>query len=68
MKKIIQYSRTFATPKAHSNSSKKIQLQFNLIFNKNIIQYSKTFVGQVQMSRTKPIHPSSSRAFQRHQE
>ncbi len=33
------------------------QLQFNLIFNEEIIQYSKTFVQQVQ----------TSWAFQRHQ-
>jgi hypothetical protein len=36
------------TPKAHSNSSETFKLQFNLSFNEEIIQYSKTFASQVQ--------------------
>jgi hypothetical protein len=38
------------TPKVHSNSSKKIQLWFILIFNEEIIQYSRTFALQLQAS------------------
>jgi hypothetical protein len=34
-----------STPTAHSNTSKKIQLQFNLIFSEKIIQYSRTFAS-----------------------
>ncbi len=41
------------------------QVWFNLIFSEEIIQYSRTSTSQVQ---TKPLHPSSSRAFQRDQE
>jgi hypothetical protein len=46
------------------------QLRFNLIFSEEIIQYSRTFAPQVQTSwnETKPMHPSLSRAFQRHKE
>ena len=47
---------------------RNFQLQFNLIFSEEIIQYSRTFAPQVQMSWNKPMDPSSSRAFQRHQE
>ncbi len=52
------------TPKAHSNSSKKFQLRFNLIFNEKIIQYSRTFAPQVQTT----WNQAHARAFQRHQE
>jgi hypothetical protein len=44
------------------------QLQFNLIFNEEIIRYSKTFASQVQHHGTKHMHPSLPIAFQRHQE
>jgi hypothetical protein len=50
------------TPKAHSNSSKKIQLRFNLIFSEEIIQYSRTFAPQVQTSWNQahaPLHIES---------
>ncbi len=44
-------SRSFqTTPKAHSNSSKIFKYNFNLIFSEEIIQYSRTFASQVQMS------------------
>jgi hypothetical protein len=57
---------------------RNFQLRFNLIFSEEIIQYSRTFAWQVQtpwnqahapflVEPTKPVHPSSSRAFQRHQ-
>jgi hypothetical protein len=46
----------------------KFQLRFNLIFTEEIIQYSRTFALQVQTPWTMPMHPSSSRAFLRHQE
>jgi hypothetical protein len=36
------------TPKAHSNSSKNFSYDFILIFNEEIIQYSKTSTPQVQ--------------------
>jgi hypothetical protein len=53
-------------PKADSNSSEIFS--HNLV--KKIIQYSRTFAPQVQMSwNQKPLHSSSSsKAFQRHQE
>ncbi len=38
------------TTKAHSNSSKKFQLWFNLIFIENFIQYFKKIAPQVQTS------------------
>jgi hypothetical protein len=41
--------------------------QFNLIFSEKIIQYSNTFALQVKRHGTKPMHPSLSRAFERHQ-
>jgi hypothetical protein len=44
---------------------------FNLIFSEEIIQYQRTFAPQVQMpskNQASPMHPSLSRAFQRHQE
>ncbi len=53
-------------PKAHSNFSKKFQLRFNLIFSKEIIQ--KLLHHKSKHHETKPMHPSLSRAFQRHQE
>jgi hypothetical protein len=37
-----------ATPKAHS--LRKFQLQFNLIYSEEIIQYSRAFAPQVQTS------------------
>jgi hypothetical protein len=41
----------------------------NTLVQYEIIQYERTFAPQVQMCHgTKPMHPSSSRAFQRHQE
>ncbi len=56
------------TPKAHSNSSE--------IFSYELIQFSvkKSFNIQKKLHHkskrhgTKPMHPSLSRAFQRHQE
>ncbi len=55
------------TPKAHSNSSK--------IFSYDLIEFLvknsfKSFNIHHKSKRhgTKPMHPSSSRAFQRHQE
>jgi len=45
------------------------QLQFNLIFSEEIIQYSRTFAPQVQTPWNQAhATPSLSRAFQRHQE
>jgi hypothetical protein len=41
-------------------------ISFN--FSEEIIQYSRTFAPQVQMSWNQAHAPSSSRAFQRHQE
>ncbi len=41
---------------------------FNLIFNEEIIQYSRTFDRKSKHHETNLMHPSSSRAFQRHQE
>ncbi len=43
---------------------RKFELQFNLIFSEEIIQYSRTFAKR---HGTKPMHPSSLSAFQRHQ-
>jgi hypothetical protein len=40
----------WATPKAHSNSSKIFIYDFNLIFSQEFIQYLGTFAPQVQMS------------------
>jgi hypothetical protein len=48
---------------------RNFQLQFNLIFSEEIIQYSRTFAPQVQNAmEPSPCTPSLSRAFQRHQE
>ncbi len=44
------------------------QLQFNLIFSEEIIQYSRTFALQVQKSWNQAHAPILLRAFQRHQE
>ncbi len=44
------------------------QLQFNLVFREEIIKYSRTFDRDSKHHGTKPMHPSLSRAFQRHQE
>jgi len=48
---------------------RNFQLQFNLIFSEEIIQYSRTFcTTSPNVMELKPMHPSSSRAFQRHQQ
>jgi len=58
-------SRSFPpTPKAHSNSSETFRYDLIQFFSEEIIQYSRTFAPQVQMS----WNLSSSRVFQRHQE
>jgi hypothetical protein len=43
------------------------QLRFNLIFSEEIIQYSRTCKSPKRHG-AKPMHPSLSRAFQRHRE
>jgi hypothetical protein len=56
------------TPKAHSNSFEIFQLRFNLIFNEEIIQYSRTFAPQVQMSWNQAHAPFLVKSFPKHQE
>jgi hypothetical protein len=51
------------TPKAHSNSSKIVSYNFNLIFREEIIQYSRTFALQVQMSWNKAHAPLIVESF-----
>jgi len=63
-------SRSFNNTKGTFQFLLYFQLWFNLIFRVKIIQYSRTFASQVQMSwnQAHAPHPSSLRAFQRHQE
>ncbi len=46
----------------------KFQLRFNLIFNDEIVQYSRTSHDMSKHHETKPVHPFSLRALQRDQE
>jgi hypothetical protein len=63
-------SRSFNNTKGKFQFLLNFQLWFNLIFRVKIIQYSRTFASQVQMSwnQAHAPHPSSLRAFQRRQE
>ncbi len=61
-------SRSFQQHQRHIPIPLKFSAPILFIFNEEIIQYSKTFAPQVQTHVTKPMHPSSLRAFQRHHE
>ncbi len=50
-------------PKAHPNSSCLILIWFNIIFNERIIQYSRTFTLQVQMSWNQANAPLLVKSF-----
>jgi hypothetical protein len=62
-------SNNTTTRRHIQNSSEIFQVRFNLIFSEEIVQYSRAFAPQLQTSRNQsPMHPSSSKAFQRRQE
>jgi hypothetical protein len=61
-------SRSFQQHQRHLPIPQKFSIRFNLIFSEEIIQYSRTFAREVQMSWNGAMHPSLSKAFQRHQE
>jgi hypothetical protein len=57
------------TPKAHSNSSKKIQLRLNLVFSEEIISIFRNFcTASPNIMEPSPCTHQTWKAFQRHQE
>ncbi len=61
-------STSFQQHQKHIPILPKFQIQFNLIFSEKIFNIQELLCFKSKCHGTKPMHPSSLRAFQRHQE